>query len=208
MAKAQDDHDPGKQRWFLPRWLSFVRTHPVVAVVAAVCVGAVGSVPATQAVDSYFSSEEFCAHTCHVMRSTVYEEFQKSPHWKTPTGVRPTCSDCHVSGRVSHVMWGHLLGLGELFVHLTTDFSDPKAFEQFRARLAEKVRMRMLENDSYTCRQCHVMELIRPDRKRGQHQHENAKKDGTSCIVCHYNLVHKKVKPSPTFLKASDRVGC
>lgn len=29
--------------------------------------------------------------------------------------------------------------------------------------------------------------------------------DGTTCIACHYNLVHKEVEPSAAFLKAIEK---
>ena len=53
------------------------------------------------------------------------------------------------------------------------------------------------------CRGCHVMEGIRPERKRGQRQHADAIETGTTCIACHYNLVHKEVEPSEAFLEAA-----
>ncbi len=59
----------------------------------------------------------------------------------------------------------------------------------------------MLDNDSKNCRRCHIMESIKPERKRGQRQHADALKDGTTCIACHYNLVHKEVEPSEEFLQ-------
>jgi nitrate/TMAO reductase-like tetraheme cytochrome c subunit len=46
------------------------------------------------------------------------------------------------------------------------------------------------------------MEAIKPERKRGQRMHAVAIEEGTTCIVCHYNLVHKEVEPSKAFLEA------
>jgi cytochrome c-type protein NapC len=62
--------------------------------------------------------------------------------------------------------------------------------------------MKMLANDSQNCRNCHVMEAIQPERVRGQRQHAEAIETGTTCIACHYNLVHKEVEPSEEFLQA------
>jgi len=64
--------------------------------------------------------------------------------------------------------------------------------------------MRMLANDSKNCRTCHDMAAIKPKRKRGQKQHAEALENKTTCIVCHYDLVHKVVEPSDEFLKAID----
>jgi nitrate/TMAO reductase-like tetraheme cytochrome c subunit len=46
------------------------------------------------------------------------------------------------------------------------------------------------------------MEAIQPERLRGQRQHAEAIETGTTCIACHYNLVHKDVEPSEEFLQA------
>ena len=37
----------------------------------------------------------FCI-SCHEMRDNVYEEYKKTIHYSNRTGVRATCSDCHV----------------------------------------------------------------------------------------------------------------
>ena len=152
--------------------------------------------------DYIFSRNTFCGNVCHVMESTVYQELQKSKHWNTPTGVRPTCANCHVNGRLTFAMIDHFLGTGELFVNFTNDFSKPGSFEKFRPDAANRERFKMLANDSNGCRSCHVMEAIKPKRVRGQNAHKDAMERGITCIVCHYNLVHKPVEPSEAFLNA------
>ena len=152
--------------------------------------------------DYVFSHNTFCGNVCHVMESTVYQELQKSKHYNTPTGVRATCSDCHVSGRLTLAMVDHFLGTGELFVNLTNDFSKPGSFEKFRPEAADRERFKMLGNNSETCRSCHVMEAIKPKRIRGQNAHKDAIDKSVPCIACHFNLVHKEVAPSEAFLNA------
>jgi cytochrome c-type protein NapC len=99
-------------------------------------------------------------------------------------------------------MWDHFIGTSELFVWMANDFSNPEAFEVLRPAAADRVRMEMLSNNSANCRRCHVMEAIKPERLRGQKMHNTALKERTTCISCHYNLVHKDVEPSKAFLKA------
>lgn len=200
-SDSKNQAEGRKRRSRLARWLDFVWAYPLAFILLAFGLGIV-SIPVTDEVDVYFSSNQFCATSCHEMESTVYKEFQQSAHWTTATGVRPTCGDCHVSERLIPAMWDHVLGTKELFVHFTTDVSEPGAFENFRAASAERVRQQMLDNDSKNCRTCHVMEAIQPERKRGQRQHAEARKQGTTCIACHYNLVHKEVEASEAFLKA------
>jgi nitrate/TMAO reductase-like tetraheme cytochrome c subunit len=185
------------------RWLDAIRRHPWIFLVVVLAVGGTG-VAAIDVTDYYFSSQNFCAFTCHGMESTVYKELQQSKHWTTPSGVRAKCSDCHVSGRLTFAMWDHFVGTGELFVWLTHDLSKPGAFEELRPAAADRVRFQMLENDSEKCRGCHVMEGIKPARKRGQRMHARAIDEGTTCIVCHYNLVHKEVEPSKAFVEATE----
>ena len=162
------------------------------------------SVVAMDATDYTFSSMQFCAHTCHVMEDNVYAELEKSKHWNTRTGVRPTCADCHVSRRLSYAMVDHFLGTKELIVMAFNDFSKPGSFEKFRPEAANWVRFHLLGDNSAACKTCHVMEAIKPTRLRGQNAHRDALKNGNSnCIACHYNLVHKKVDPSKEFLDAA-----
>jgi nitrate/TMAO reductase-like tetraheme cytochrome c subunit len=156
--------------------------------------------------DHVFSTNAFCAHTCHVMESTVFPEYQESKHWNTATGVRPACADCHVSRRLTYAMIDHILGMKELYVWAVNDFSELDSFEAFRPKAADHVRFRYLANDSANCRSCHEMEAIRPARIRGQNAHENAiANNATNCIACHYNLVHKEVEPSERFLAAIEK---
>ncbi len=156
--------------------------------------------------DYVFSHNTFCGNVCHVMESTVYEELQESSHWQTETGVRPTCADCHVDGRLTYAMMDHFVGTGELFTWLTNDFSKPGSFEKFRPESANRERFKFIDNDSKGCRSCHVMEAIKPSGVRGQREHEEAREKGVTCIVCHYNLVHKEVEPSEEFRNTIDAI--
>lgn len=187
----------GRSRWTLRQW---------VLIIIGLGLFAAFSVVATDATDYTFSTMQFCAHTCHVMEDNVYAELEKSKHWKTPTGVRPTCADCHVSRRLSYAMVDHFLGTKELFVMAFNDFSKPGSFEKFRPEAANWVRFHLLGDNSAACKTCHVMEAIKPKRLRGQNAHNEAVKNGNSnCIACHYNLVHKKVEPSKEFLDAASK---
>ncbi|MEJ2761080.1 MAG: NapC/NirT family cytochrome c [Gammaproteobacteria bacterium] len=164
------------------------------------------SVVAVDATDYVFSTQKFCANTCHVMESTVYQEYKKSKHYNTATGVRPHCADCHVSRRLTYAMIDHFMSTGELFVWLTHDFSKPGSFEKFRPEAANTARFKLLDSNSANCKSCHTMAAIKPERVRGQNAHREAMKNGNSnCIACHYNLVHKKVEPSQEFLNAAKK---
>ncbi len=51
------------------------------------------------------------------------------------------------------------------------------------------------DNDSVTCRGCHEEASIRPQRKRGQRQHEETGKTGMTWIDCRYSFAHEKTEP-------------
>jgi nitrate/TMAO reductase-like tetraheme cytochrome c subunit len=99
-------------------------------------------------------------------------------------------------------MWDHVVATNDLIAFVFEGVRTPEAFEEVRAELANRVRMQMIANDSKNCRRCHVMEAIKPERLRGQRQHAEAIETGTTCVACHYNLVHKDVEPSQEFLQA------
>jgi nitrate/TMAO reductase-like tetraheme cytochrome c subunit len=63
-----------------------------------------------------------------------------------------------------------------------------------RAATAYRVRDRMYEYDSVTCRTCHIEAEIKPQRVRGINAHELALKEQKTCIECHDNLVHRRVE--------------
>lgn len=196
VVTAPDSAWASFRRWFGASWRNALTMLLVIVAASGVLAASV------DLTDYYFSSQNFCAFTCHVMESTVYEEMKDSKHWTTPTGVQAKCADCHVSRRLTFAMWDHFVGMKELWVWTTNDLSQPGAFEALRPAAAERVRTRMLENDSKNCRGCHVADAIKPERRRGQRQHDEAREKGTTCIACHYNLVHKEVAPSEAFLKA------
>lgn len=95
-----DGGNRGKVHVAFLRWIDVGRRHPWIFIVVLFAVGTT-SVALVDATDYYFSRDNFCAKTCHVMESTVYQELQNSKHWNTPSGVRALCSDCHVSGRLT-----------------------------------------------------------------------------------------------------------
>jgi len=169
------------------------------ALIGGLAVGVLAGVPVADEVSRYFSSDEFCSNSCHVMTATVVEELHEASHWTRQSGVRAGCADCHVSEGLAAAYWDHFLGLSEIWAMYVKGIDTVEEFEAVRPELADRVRFRMLANDSKNCRTCHTMEAIRPEKKRGQRAHETAMEEGLSCIICHYNIVHKEVPPSEAF---------
>lgn len=148
------------------------------------------------------NSTQFCV-SCHSMNAYVYEEFKKSKHFTNASGVRPECGQCHVAKRFWPAVWDHMMGTHDLIAEYSHDWTRAEVFEARRTRMAEKARLKMLDEDSHTCRECHKMEAIAPTRKRGERAHNDAiKKGSTNCIGCHYNLVHAEAPLTPAFSQA------
>lgn len=169
------------------------------AAILGLFVGVMIGVPVVDNVDRYFSSNAFCADTCHVMTETVTKEFRTSAHGSTELGVVPQCSDCHIAESLFGAMVDHLKGLHDLYSFTIKGINTPEEFETVRFDAANTARMRMYESDSAGCRSCHVMDKIVPTKTRGQRQHEEAREKDITCIVCHYDLVHKEVELSEEF---------
>lgn len=161
--------------------------------------GELPGVPVADHVDRYFSSQEFCANSCHTMKATVAEEFETSAHGTTRTGVVPQCRDCHIDENLTGAYFNHIVGTMDLYATLIEGIDTVEEFEEVRAENANRVRMRMVANDSKNCRSCHVMAAIKPEKKRGQRQHAEAIEEGITSIVCHYDLVHKETPLSEEF---------
>src|SRR3546814_14406200 len=52
------------------------------------------------------NTEAFCI-SCHEMNRNVYQEYRNTVHYSNRTGVRATCSDCHVPKE-----WGPKMQIG------------------------------------------------------------------------------------------------
>ena len=169
------------------------------AALAGIAIGVVVGAPVADEVDRYFSSNEFCGQSCHTMQATVATEFKESAHGTTKTGVVPECRDCHVPDSLLGAYITHVKGISDLYAHVVKGIDTVEEFEEVRAKGANQVRMHLVGNDSQNCRNCHVMEKIAPERKRGQRQHAEAREKDITCIVCHYDLVHKSAPLSEEF---------
>lgn len=118
------------------------------------------------------------------------------PHPATPEGGQAACVDCHLPAGFLNAAnaWFHFISLTDLFGHFRDiDGERQGAYVAMRAKTAYRVRDRLQEEDSVTCRGCHVESEIKPKRERGINAHQLALDEHKTCIECHYNLVHRSV---------------
>jgi nitrate/TMAO reductase-like tetraheme cytochrome c subunit len=145
------------------------------------------------------NSLDFCV-SCHTMR-TNFEEYKKTTHYSNRSGVRATCSDCHVAKKdwfaemrrkfeAADDVWGEITGV----------IDTKEKFDARRLKMAEAEWARMKESDSIGCRNCHSfasMDLDQQD-KSASNKHRRAAMPGSgkTCIDCHKGIAHDLPKAS------------
>lgn len=160
---------------------------------------------AAEQVDRMTSTEAFCT-SCHAMQTYIAgsETYKSSAHRTAASGVRAGCGDCHIPKGLVVATYTHVVnGVSDIWGQFSHDYENPEVWKAERARLAYAVRDWFRASDSATCRGCHEQDAIKPERKRGQRQHEEARETGMTCIDCHYNLVHEEIEPRESFLDSS-----
>jgi cytochrome c-type protein NapC len=167
-------------RWSLGTLLS-------VGVVAGI-VASVGFEATMQATNT----EDFCANACHEMTDNVAREFVGTSHDFNHSGVRTTCSDCHVPRPFIPKMIRKVKASLELYHHILGTLDTPEKFENHRLRMANNVWREMHGNDSRECRNCHTVAKMAFDQQhiKAAEFHQNAFKEGKTCIDCHKGIAH------------------
>ncbi len=137
------------------------------------------------------STEAFCV-SCHEMRNTVYKELQETIHFTNRTGVRATCSDCHVPKEWHYKLIRKIQATNELFHKIMGTIDTPEKFEQQRLALATHVWESMKATDSRECRNCHSKESmdVTKQSRPAQRMHKLALERGKTCIECHQGIAH------------------
>lgn len=158
---------------------------------------------------------EFCI-SCHEMEDNVYEEYKPTVHHSNRSGVRATCSDCHVPDPWIHKMKRKIQASNEVLHKILGTIDTKEKFNNKRLTLAKNVWKSMKETDSRECRNCHNLESMNPvfQKPRARKQHLNSFKTGQTCIDCHKGIAHKNIrkelsdeeleeleKPNPEFVR-------
>jgi len=148
---------------------------------------------------------EFCI-TCHIMRDTVYQDYQKSAHFKNKHGVRVGCPDCHVP---IYSWWDEAMAkvdtIGELYAFFLQGKNTGEALEKDRPALAKHVWAKFAATNARECRHCHdyngmVLDEQKPSARVA---HTDAGAKNQNCVECHRGITHK-LPPSDTPAKDSD----
>jgi nitrate/TMAO reductase-like tetraheme cytochrome c subunit len=137
---------------------------------------------------------EFCI-SCHEMEENVYSEYKETIHYQNRSGVRATCSDCHVPDPWVHKIVRKIEASNELLHKALGTIDTPEKFEDKRLTLAKNVWKAMKNTDSRECRNCHSWDAMtdQKQKKRAWKRHSQAKEEGMTCIDCHKGIAHRAV---------------
>lgn len=138
------------------------------------------------------SNEEFCI-SCHEMSDHSYADLKETIHFSNRTGIRATCSDCHVPDEWIHKMRAKIIATKDVYFHLTGKIDTPEKFEAHRLEMALNVWHSMKASDSRECRNCHEKVWMDTSAQWGgaQRHHEIALENGNlTCIDCHQGIAH------------------
>ncbi len=131
-----------------------------------------------------------------------------SPSESVATKQQAACAECHLPpGFInSFYVYSHFSSLTDLYGHFRSRIAERAGnWLPPRQAAAYRVRDRLFETNSPTCRSCHVEERIEPQRQRGVNAHKKALDGRMSCIECHYNEKHQSVDlRENAFAKTSD----
>ncbi len=134
----------------------------------------------------------FCI-SCHEMRDNVYQEYKETVHYKNPSGVQATCSDCHVPRPWIYKFVRKIKATNELYHKALGTIDTREKFEARRLHMAERVWESMRSTDSRECRNCHdfnSMDLDEQDSYASK-RHIRAVEKGETCIDCHDGIAHE-----------------
>ena len=108
---------------------------------------------------------EFCI-SCHEMEENVYQEYKKTIHYSNRSGVRATCSDCHVPDPWVHKVVRKVQASNEVLHKVLGSIDTPEKFDKKRLTLAKNVWHAMKATDSRECRNCHDFASMKPEDQK------------------------------------------
>ena len=134
----------------------------------------------------------FCI-SCHTM-TVNYDEYRVTSHYRSRTGVRATCADCHVPKELGPKLFAKVIAVKDLYHEIVGTIDTPEKYEAHRWRMATAVWDKMRANDSRECRTCHQFEHmdLSEQGRTARRKHGRAMEDGgKTCIDCHQGIAHE-----------------
>ena len=136
------------------------------------------------------NTEAFCS-SCH---APIVAEVRETIHYSNRSGVRATCSDCHVPHPWTDKIVRKVQASKELVAFALGTINTPEKFRARRGYLAHREWQRMKNNDSQECRNCHNFDYMdfSEQGRRSIAQHSTALASGDkTCVDCHKGVAHR-----------------
>ncbi len=140
----------------------------------------------------FTASEKFCI-SCHEMEANVYMEYKDTSHYLNKSGVRATCTNCHLSHNIFQKIARKTKAVNEVIQHFRGTIDTREKFLDHRLTMAQSVWAEMKGNDSRECRSCHTAESMDYTKQssRAMAQHLLGEDEGKTCIECHKGIAHR-----------------
>jgi cytochrome c-type protein NapC len=137
------------------------------------------------------STEKFCT-SCHAMAENPYAQLQKTTHYTNPSGVKATCSDCHVPKEFVPKMIRKVQASREVWGAITGIIDTPEKYAAHAPVMKAREIARIKANDSQECRNCHDEDrmLLPVQTAKAQQFHKNMMDGSKTCIDCHTGVGH------------------
>jgi cytochrome c-type protein NapC len=137
------------------------------------------------------STEEFCT-SCHVMADNAGMMLVGTTHFSNESGVRPTCSDCHVPKEFGPKMIRKIQASREVWGYITGVIDTPEKYAAHAPVMKEREIARLKANDSRECRNCHDVNQMNfaQQSAKAQSYHKVLQSGKRTCIDCHAGLTH------------------
>jgi cytochrome c-type protein NapC len=145
------------------------------------------------------STEEFCT-SCHEMSDNPGMMLVGTTHHKNESGVRPTCSDCHLPREFVPKMIRKIEASREVWGHFTGIIDTPDKYAAHAPKMKDREIARLKANDSQECRNCHDTEhmLFSMQTAKAREYHQAIENQNKTCIDCHAGLTHTPAEQSAT----------
>jgi cytochrome c-type protein NapC len=137
------------------------------------------------------NTEAFCT-SCHTMAEGPFVMLQDTTHFSNKSGVRPTCSDCHVPKEFVPKMWRKIQASREVWGAITGIIDTKEKYLDHVATMKGREIARLRANDSQECRNCHEEDhmLLTEQTAKAREFHQKMHQENKTCIDCHQGLAH------------------
>jgi cytochrome c-type protein NapC len=133
---------------------------------------------------------EFCT-SCHSMKVNL-EEYKETVHYQNTSGVRATCSDCHVPKEFGPKMVAKVLAYKDVLHEILGTIDTKEKYEAHRWDMASRVWAKMKATNSRECRSCHDFDQmdLSTQTRMARKRHSKAVDEDATCIDCHKGIAH------------------